>query len=464
MRQRIGLLVILLLLLALAGGAYWYLSRHPQVWDGLLVQAKLATPKAEETAISASGFIEVRQVSVAPEVSGRIARLAVDEGDAVLQGDVLVEIDTDLLDAQIVEAQAAVAMAQAQLDRVAAGARAEEIAVAEAGLAVAEAQRDAAYQAWQDAILLRDNPQELDLQIAAVRSRLPSLEHRLEQMVALKDAAELVNPLREQQVGIIEEGITKSIIIPGVGKKTVHFEFPEGDKRQAWATWNLASTDVWQAWVSLNQVVAARDATQRELEDLLAVRNNPQQAAVQVARAEAEYRQALAGVAVARANLQKVRAGATQEQIDVARSGVEIATRLVDSLRVQREKYTLVAPLDGMVLDRPAHEGENAVPGTSLLSLGNLDAVELTIYVPEPQVGRVQLDQTAAVSVDSFPGETFAGRVVWISDEAEFTPKNIQTREERINTVFAVKISIPNPDHRLKPGMPADAVTGASLP
>jgi multidrug resistance efflux pump len=115
-----------------------------------------------------------------------------------------------------------------------------------------------------------------------------------------------------------------------------------------------------------------------------------------------------------------------------------------------------------MVLERPAHEGENALPGTSLLSLGNLDAVELTIYVPEPQVGRVQLDQTAAVSVDSFPGETFAGRVVWISDEAEFTPKNIQTTEERINTVFAVKISTPNPDHKLKPGMPADAKVGGN--
>ena len=98
-----------------------------------------------------------------------------------------------------------------------------------------------------------------------------------------------------------------------------------------------------------------------------------------------------------------------------------------------------------------------ALPGKTLLSLANLDAVDLTIYVPETEVGQVALDQQVAVTVDSFPGQTFMGHVIFISDQAEFTPKNIQTKEERVNTVFAVKVRIPNPDHKLKPGMPADA-------
>ncbi len=109
------------------------------------------------------------------------------------------------------------------------------------------------------------------------------------------------------------------------------------------------------------------------------------------------------------------------------------------------------------MIEQVAYEGEMALPGTTLLTLADLDAVDLTVYVPEPDVGKVFLEQPVAVSVDSFPDETFLGQVVWISDEAEFTPKNIQTREERVNTVFAIKVRIPNPDHKLKPGMPADA-------
>lgn len=460
MRQRMRPIILILLLLALGGG-YWYFRHNPQVWYQMLVEWNLATPEAERAGIAASGFIEVRQVTLAPEVSGRIDQLLVNEGDQVTEGQVVAEIDADLLDAQIAEAEAGLALAEAQLARVEAGARAEEIEVAEAALTAAQAKRDAAYQAWQDTILLRDNPQELDLQIAAARSQVEVMEHHIQQMVALKDATELINSLRERQVGLIEEGVDWSIFIPGYGKKSGHFDFGEGEKRQAWAGWNLATTDVWKAWVGLNQAIVTRDATQQSLDDLLALRANPQQARIRVAQAEAAYRQAVAAVGVARANLNKARAGATGEQIDVARTGVDQAHAALGTLKVQRQKHTLRAPVTGMVLERIVHEGENVLPGTTLLTLGNLDSVDLTIYVPEPDVGKVDLNQiaeiTAEVTVDSFPDQTFVGQVVWVSDEPEYTPKNIQTKEERVSTVFAVKLRIPNPDHKLKPGMPADA-------
>jgi multidrug efflux pump subunit AcrA (membrane-fusion protein) len=383
--------------------------------------------------------------------------MLVNEGDQVTEGQVLVEIDADSLDAQIGEAEAALALAEAQLARVKTGARSEEIAVAEAAVTVAEAQRDAAYQAWQDTTLLRDNPQELDLQIAAARSQLAVMEPRIQQMVALKDAAELINSLRGRQVDFIEEGVDWGVVIPGIGKKSGHFSFGEGEKRQAWAGWNLATTDVWKAWVGLNQTIAARDTAQQSLNDLLGLRANPQQAQIRVTQAEAAYRQALAGVEVAKANLDRARTGATAEQVEVARTGVDQAYAALEALNVQRQKYTLHAPVAGMVLERIVHEGETVLPGTTLLTLGNLDSVDLTIYVPEPDVGKVTLEQAVKVSVDSFPNQTFAGRVVWISDEAEFTPKNIQTKTERVATVFAVKVRIPNSEHKLKPGMPADA-------
>jgi len=427
MRQRIieaGIIIVLFL--AVIGVGYWLLSKYPQMWDQLLVELEITAPGAEQAGITASGFIEVRQVAMAPEVSGRIARLMVDEGDQVEESQVLVEI--------------------------------EDIVVAEAAVVVAEAHQDAAHQALQDAIALRDNPQELEVQIAAARSQIDIMEHRIQQMAALKDAAELLDDLRGRQVKIVEEGIDWSVKLPDGRKLSGHAEIPEGEKRQAWAGWNLATTDKWTAWVNLNQVIAARDAAQQNLNDLLALRDNPQQANVQVAQAEAAYQQAGAAVEVAKANLDIAYAGATEEQIDVARTGVEEARAALDALSVQRQKHTLYAPNDGMVVKRIGYEGENTLPGTTLLTLGNLDAVDLTIYIPEPDVGKVSLEQVVEISVDSFPGETFLGQVVWISDQAEFTPKNVQTKEERVNTVFAVKVRIPNPDHKLKPGMPADAV------
>jgi multidrug resistance efflux pump len=118
----------------------------------------------------------------------------------------------------------------------------------------------------------------------------------------------------------------------------------------------------------------------------------------------------------------------------------------------------LNAPISGLVLERPVHVGELARPGAPLLTLADLDEVTLTVYVPEDQIGKVQLRQPVSVTVDAYPDLGFPGNVVFIASEAEFTPKNVQTQEERVSMVFAVKVNVPNPEHRLKPGMPADAV------
>jgi HlyD family secretion protein len=91
------------------------------------------------------------------------------------------------------------------------------------------------------------------------------------------------------------------------------------------------------------------------------------------------------------------------------------------------------------------------------MNLGDLDQVTLTVFIPVTQIGQVRVGQTARVEVDAYLGETFEGTIAFIAPEAEFTPKNVQTEEERVNLVFAVKITLDNLDHRLKPGMPADA-------
>ena len=121
------------------------------------------------------------------------------------------------------------------------------------------------------------------------------------------------------------------------------------------------------------------------------------------------------------------------------------------------EKTSIRSPMDGVVYRRSIRVGEVATPGAVLMTVGKLDQVELTLYVREGDIGRVRVDQPVSVQVDSFPGEIFQGRVSFIASKAEFTPRNVQTQKDRLNLVFAVKVKIPNPDLRLKPGVPADA-------
>ena len=130
----------------------------------------------------------------------------------------------------------------------------------------------------------------------------------------------------------------------------------------------------------------------------------------------------------------------------------------LDSSLVLMEKLTLTSPAGGQVLETVGHVGELAVPGATVITLADLDQVVLTVYVPENRLGLVRLGQRVEVRVDSFPERVFWGEVTTIASKAEFTPRNVQTQEERENMVFAVTVVIPNPDHSLKPGIPADAV------
>src|SRR4030042_6013477 len=112
------------------------------------------------------------------------------------------------------------------------------------------------------------------------------------------------------------------------------------------------------------------------------------------------------------------------------------------------DKRTRLAPRTGVVLERMVSVGEIAPPNSSLLTIADLAQVTLTVYVPENQIGLVKVGQEVRVKVDSYPERTFDAQVIQIASRAEFTPKNVQTKEERVSTVFAVKIRIPNPEDR----------------
>jgi multidrug efflux pump subunit AcrA (membrane-fusion protein) len=443
-RTWIIVIVAVVAVAAAAGGIY--LAVSPGAWQQ--VQAGLGLADPEPGPLEASGFIEAEEVDIASELGGRVVEMLAEEGEDVEAEQVLVRLDPTMIDRQIDVAQAALEMAEAKLAQAEAGARAEAIRQAEANVQRAEAARDGAEQAWQDAIALRDNPQELDARIAQARAEVAAAKAALDQAVALKDAAEIAYENYWDGKEALGEAAEKIQQIPEPQRPPLPappFSF------------HLIPNEYWNAWIGVNSAGARYDGARATLNNLYRMRNDPQQMEAQVDAAEAQARAAEAAARQAQAQLEALRAGASDEEIAAVEAQVAQAEATLQGLVIQRDKLTVSAPVGGLVLERVLREGELASPGATLLTLGDLDEVTLTIYVPENRLGQVQLGQVAEVEVDSFPDRVFEGQIVAIANEAEFTPRNVQTQEERVNMVFAVDIRIPNPDHALKPGLPADA-------
>ncbi len=290
--------------------------------------------------ISASGTIEATEVRVASKVGGEVRRLSFEEGSAVRQGDTLAVIDHATLDLQLRQAEAGVALSDAQLRLLLNGARPEDIRQAEEGLRQAEA--------------------------------------------SLKNAREDARRVRE---------------LAGTGS-----------------------------------------VTQKQTDD-----------------AETRHAVALAQVNAAKQALKKVQQWARPEDLQAAQARLDQARAAADLLRKAIADCHVTAPIGGVVTHRPVEVGELVGPGGILATLSRLDRVHLMIYVTAPDLGRVSLGQRAEVRIDAAPDRAFPGRVVYISPEAEFTPRNVQTKEDRVKLVFGVKIEADNPDGALKPGLPADA-------
>ncbi len=170
----------------------------------------------------------------------------------------------------------------------------------------------------------------------------------------------------------------------------------------------------------------------------------------QIAQARAALRQA-------EAQYELVKIGPRKEDIDQARARLEQAKAALGLAHTRLDYATLRAPMRGVVLSKNIEPGEYVSPGTPVITMANLEDVWLRAYVDAHKVGRLRIGQTAQVTTDT-PGQVFTGRVAFISSEAEFTPKTVQTEQERVKLVYRVKIDIHNPDGLLKPGLPADAV------
>jgi HlyD family secretion protein len=229
----------------------------------------------------------------------------------------------------------------------------------------------------------------------------------------------------------------------------------------------LAQLDTAQA-----QVVSARSALVRARDDLRRAKELFAQGAVaaqQVDAAQAAYDAAIAqdrsaedAVTQARATLAQARANQLQvpirrQDVEAARAALAQARANLRYLEVLAGHNTITAPTDGIVLTKNMEAGEVVGAGAAIYTLINPHDIWLRVFIPEDQVGRVRIGQESRVSVDAFPHRVFTGHVTEISSQAEFTPGNVQTKEDRVKLVFGVKIQVDNRGDRLKPGMPADA-------
>ena len=433
--------------------------------------------------ISVSGIVEATEVVLSSKVNARVARVLVSEGDKVEKGRLLVQLrDVEFRD-QVRQAEAVLSAAQAALNEALAGARPEEIRQARAQVAPVEAALAGARRslsiAEENFAESRDLRARLESAEASYKAAAAAQERAQEALALVKQGA------RTEQVDQARAAVRQAEALyqrASEDQRRARELFRKGaipasqlDAADAAAESSRAQLD--QARARLSELEAgARPEEVREAEAALAQAKavtTGAKRALEIAReqyrerlaekqqlttARTQYETAQAQLRAAEARLDELLAGARIEQIEQLRAQVRQARAALDQARTQLENTTVESPINGTVITRAVEPGELATVGSALIVLADLSEVELQVYVEQPVYGRIRLGQPADVTVDSYPDQVFRGRVTHIADEAEFTPKEIQTREQRAKLVFGVDISLPNPEGKLKPGMPADAV------
>jgi HlyD family secretion protein len=432
--------IMLVVAILLAGGYYLYTAARPA-----------------NSALTASGTVEATEILIAPELSGKVIEVLVNQGDMVEAGDVLFRLDDTLPQAQRNVTASALDTAKAAsltADAAAASAQAQYDLILNAALAEQKSNRTINWTETQ--------PSEFDQ---------PTWYFAKPEQVSAAQA---------------EVGTAKSALdatrnkLSAVIEKAASEDFLDAEERllNARATFQVAE-DVLNGTSSADQNL--RDSAQQAYDDASSELTNAQTAyedavttsgAEDVLTARADLSVAQERYDVAQDRLLALQTGylspkvvAAQKALDQAqfaaeqsRSAVQQAESNLKLIEAQIAKLTITAPTDGMILTRAVEPGEVVMPGSGLLTMARLSDLTITVYIPEDRYGEILMGQAADVTVDSFPEENFAAIVMYISDKAEFTPRNVQTVEGRKTTVFAIKLMLADAGGKLKPGMPADVL------
>jgi HlyD family secretion protein len=444
--------------------------------------------------LKASGTIETVSVNISPELSGKVAEVLVAEGQSVKAGEALLTFDAVLLKEQrkaaaagLDSARAGSQTAQNALDI----ARAQYQQTLEAALVQGRKTR---LQDWFAKDQLQFNQpnwyfsrseqiQAVQAQVDDAKKAWDEAETKLAGVTQALDKADFL--AAEQRVLNARVAYLISKDVNERGQNSTDANAPQGRYNKAHCGTNqgyeLATgrlTNLYHTCTGNQQLSAA---SQTLYDDAQAELTSAQQAYdkllttqaaddVLQARAEVEVTQeryyagldrltALQtgdqspGVTAAQGAVDQAQAAYAESQTAVAQ-----AQSNLDLLDAQLAKLTVYAPMDGVILTRSVEPGEFVQPGGAALTMGNLAELTITVYVPEDRYGQIRLGEKANVRVDSFPELTFTAEVTHIADQAEFTPRNVQTAEGRSSTVYAIKLSVTDPQGKLKPGMPADVV------
>lgn len=433
--------VIVIVLLIVLAGIYYSLQN-------LFVE--------ENGGLSASGTIETVTIKVSPEIGGAISAVFVAEGDFVQAGDLLFKQDDaiwlaqrDIANAGLESAKAAAVTAQASLDA----------AVAQYDLVLDSVRTESALSRTAD--WSTDAPGDFDQpswyfsqdeQLAAAQEGVDSAQTVL---TAAQDKFERV----------LERSAGADFLVIEKALNDARQNYLIADELLSRAKDGNDNTLVDASQILLDENQIDLDDAQQEYDDFLAADD-----AADILEARADLSVAQEYYELALDRLRSLEKGDASPRLVAAQRTVDQAQAMLDQtqtaiaqakanltlLDAQIAKLSVYAPASGTILSRNVEPGEFVQPGATLLTLADLSALKITVYVPEDRYGEIALGQAASLSIDSFPGETFSATIVAIANTAEFTPRNVQTVEGRSSTVYAVKLRVDAPEGMLKPGMPAD--------
>lgn len=350
-----------------------------------------------------SGIIEVRQSELAFRINGRVSDVLVDEGDRVKTGQILATLDkTELL------------------------ARHEQ----------ARANKD----------LADKNLKKIEVSLEILKKSLPYDVNRAEAGVRV-----LQSQLKELESGSRNQDIEKARLSFLLAEKELEEAKKEMERQESLYREAIVPVKTRDA-ADLRYETALKNF-QRSEQTLELIKEGPRVETIDTAAARLAEGKAV--LKQARNNLKKIEA--EEKGLEAADAQVESASASLKLSEIQLEYTELTAPFKGIITSRNIEPGEVVSPGREVLSLADLSSANLKIYVNETDIGKIRPGQEVRVKIDTFPDKNYSGKIIFISPEGEFTPKIIQTHKERVKLVYLVKISIPNPNLELKPGMPADA-------
>jgi HlyD family secretion protein len=424
---------------------------------GLLISACSGANNNSIDELTASGTISAQSVNIAPEIGGIITEISVSEGQAVDAGEALFTINGDLIQSQFDQASAAVDSAQAALDTSTAQLTSVEIqhlltlqnARLQSGEATANEWRINPSTSFEVPVWYFTRDEKITTaqgQVEIADAELEKQTTALDEVLADIDNGDFI--ALEQELATAQN----AYLVAKTARDAVNRALENEEiKDAAEDAFDLSETILENVQKRYDQALSTEDA------------KNVLEARGKMGAAQAMYDAAVNQLLANYIGDNSLQVQAASAAVDLAdknmtqaKAGLVQAEAALETVKIQLDKTLVSSPISGLVLSQTLEIGELVGAGGIVMTIGNIDAVSLTVYVPEDEYGLVKLEQEVVVRVDSFPNKTYMGSVRYISDSAEFTPSNVQTVEGRKTTVFAVEISIENTSHDLKPGMPAD--------